>query len=99
MGLALLSVLSMAAPLHEEDGLAVGIVERSAEPEAVTLESRLQGLEKRLASLDTGADLFARDFTDYGAMLVSGLPTLRPSSLADMSVTVSTQPRRHREYR
>lgn len=71
MGLALLSALSLAAPLHEEDGLAIGNVERSAEPEAMALESRLEGLEKRLASLDTGADLFARDFTEYGVMLVS----------------------------
>jgi len=90
LGLALLSVLSLAAPLHEEDGIAIGNVERSAEPEAIALESRLQGLEKRLASLDMGADLFARDFTEYGAMLVSGFPTLQPFSIANRSVTVST---------
>ena len=92
MGFALLSVVSLAAPLHEEDGLAIGNVERSAEPEAMALESRLQGLEKRLASLDMGTDLFARDFTEYGAILVSGLPTLHPLQLLRC---LSQSPRSH----
>jgi len=74
--------LSLAAPLHEEDGLAIN-VERSAEAEPMALETRLEGLEKRLASLDMGSDLFARDFTEYGAMLVNDLPTVKLSSFAN----------------
>jgi hypothetical protein len=65
LGLALLSVLSLAAPLHEEDGLAIGLNERSAEP--MSLETRLDTLEKRLASMDMGADLYARSaFAEMG---------------------------------
>ena len=72
LGLALLSVLSLAAPLHEEEGLSVGIAERAAAP----LEARLDGLEKRLASLDLGADLYARDtFLGVRVSILWSVPT------------------------
>ena len=56
LGIALLSVLSLAAPLHEEE--SVGVVARAAGPlDAAGLDL----LERRLASLDVGADLYARE--------------------------------------
>ena len=64
LGFALLSVLALAAPVHEEEGLSIGNVERSVEPlDAVAM------LEKRLAALDSSADLYAREA--YGGMQVS----------------------------
>ena len=64
LGVALLSVLSLAAPLHEEE--SVGVVARTALPlDAAGLEL----LERQLASLNVGADLYARE-AFAGAMAV-----------------------------